>query len=173
MLAAAHRALLRFYRLLPTSARRAIVRVLAPSFTVGAICVIEREDGRMLLVHQIYRHNWGLPGGLTKRRESIEDCARREVREEVGLRVELLGEPRVVVDPVPRRIDVVFRARPEPDQDPDEAAPRSPEIGAVRWVTLDERPELQHETLAALAAWGLLDDELAEDGDELRPVANG
>jgi 8-oxo-dGTP diphosphatase len=153
--ALAHRALLKVYRRLPTSLRRAIVRFLAPSFTVGAICVIERDDGRMLLVHQIYRRNWGLPGGLTKRRESIEDCARREVREEIGLRVELLGEPRVVVDPEPRRIDVIFRARPADGEDPDAVAPSSPEIGEVRWVAPADFPELQHETLAALAAWNI------------------
>jgi 8-oxo-dGTP pyrophosphatase MutT (NUDIX family) len=176
--ALAHRALLKFYRRLPTSVRRFIVRVLAPSFTVGAICVIERDDGAMLLVHQVYRNNWGLPGGLTKRRESIEDCARREVREEVGLRIELLGQPRVVVDPVPRRIDVVFRARPAAGQDPDAATPSSPEIAGLRWVTAEDMPELQHETLAALAVWDLLDEsdtdtDTTSDDDELRSVANG
>jgi len=165
---------LKFYRRLPTVVRRFIVRVLAPSFTVGAICVIERDDGAMLLVHQVYRHNWGLPGGLTKRRESIEDCARREVSEEIGLRVELLGEPRVVVDPRPRRIDVVFRARPAAGEDPTAATPSSPEIAAVRWVLPDDDvPQLQHETLAALAAWDLLDAAATATDDELRSVANG
>src|SRR5207248_2509612 len=37
-----HLLLLRIYRRLPTSARRVVVRRLAPQFTVGALCVIER-----------------------------------------------------------------------------------------------------------------------------------
>ena len=46
ILVQAHRAALRVYRLLPTLARRWVVRLIAPSFTVGAICVIERPDGQ-------------------------------------------------------------------------------------------------------------------------------
>lgn len=151
-MAPAHRALLKLFRMLPRSWRRQVVRVLAPSYTVGAICVIEREDGAVLLVRQVYRRGWGLPGGLMQRREGIEHCARREVEEEVGLQVELLGEPGVVVDPDPRRIDIVYRARPEPGTDADRAAPTSPEIAEARWFAPEELPDLQHETVSALIA---------------------
>lgn len=138
--------------MLPRSWRRRVVRVLAPSYTVGAICVIERSNGDVLLVRQIYRRGWGLPGGLMQRREGIEDTARREIEEEVGLRVDLIGEPGVVVDPDPRRIDIVYRARPEPGVDADLARPTSPEIAEVRWFPPEELPELQHETVSALIA---------------------
>ena len=63
-----HVLLLRIYRRLPIGARRLLIRVLSPSFTVGAICLIERDDGAVLLVRQVYRARWGLPGGLLKRR---------------------------------------------------------------------------------------------------------
>jgi 8-oxo-dGTP diphosphatase len=150
--ARAHRALLKLYQRLPRPARRWIVRIIAPSFTVGACCIIERGDGRVLLVHQVYRKGWGMPGGLTQRGEQIADCARRETLEEVGIEVELLGEPAVVVDPEPRRIDVIYRARPADGVDADSARPCSPEIADVRWFPSEELPELQHETVSALVA---------------------
>jgi 8-oxo-dGTP diphosphatase len=160
-----HAALLQIYRHLPRGMRRRIVRTIAPSFTVGAVCLIERDDGAVLLVRQVYRRGWGVPGGLTRRGEEIADCARREVREEVGLEVELRGEPAVVVDPGPQRIDIVYRARPAPGSDVDAVRPCSPEIAEVRWVPVEELPDLQHETVSALVALAR-----AESPRKLRPV---
>ena len=147
-----HTALLQIYRHLPRGLRRGIVRTIAPSFTVGAVCLIERDDGAVLLVRQVYRNGWGVPGGLTRRGEDIADCARREVREEVALAVELQGEPAVVLDPEPQRVDIVFRARPAPGADLDAVRPSSPEIAEVRWFPVEELPDLQHETVSALVA---------------------
>ncbi len=147
-----HRALLDLFGRLPRGVRRRLVRWGSPSYTVGAVCVVERADGRVLLVRQRYRNHWGLPGGLLSRREPPADAARREVEEEVGLRVEPLGEPVVVVEPGPQRVDVVFRARPVDDADADAAAPRSPEVVEVRWFPRLELPQLQHETVQALMA---------------------
>jgi 8-oxo-dGTP pyrophosphatase MutT (NUDIX family) len=144
--------LLRVYRALPRKVRRGAVHLLAPSFTVGAICVIERADGRVLLVRHSYRRRWGFPGGLVKRHEAIDVAARREAREEVGIDVVLVDEPAVVVAPGPRRVDVVYRARPADGADPETAAPMSPEILEVRWVTRDELPELQSEAADGLVA---------------------
>ena len=143
---------LQVFRRLPVRARRRVVRTVAPSYTVGAICLIERADGALLLVRQSYRNRWGVPGGLLKRGERPEDAARREVREEVGLDIELVGEPAVVVDPVPRRVDIVFRARPVGDAEGAGATPTSPEITEARWFSAQELPELQAETSAALVA---------------------
>ena len=144
--------MLRTYRRLPTWARRRVVRTVAPSYTVGAMCFIERDDGRLLLVRHVYRRNWGVPGGLLNRGEEAADGARREVREEVGLDIELLGEPQVVVDAPPQRVDVIYRARHAAGADPDAVAPGSPEIEEVRWFARSELPDLQHETVAALMA---------------------
>lgn len=152
MIARIQTVLLQVFRRLPTFGRRWVVRLVTPSFTVGAICLIERNDGRVLLVRQVYRNAWGVPGGLTKRGEHIADCARREVFEEVGLRIDLVGEPAVVVDPPPQRVDVVYRARPSEHEDVSDVRPASPEIREVRWFALDELPELQHEAVSALAA---------------------
>ena len=145
-----HIRLLLTYQRLPRWARRRVVRTIAPSFTVGAMCFIERPDGALLLVRHVYRARWGVPGGLLERGETSADGARREVLEEVGLAVELLGEPGVVVDAEPQRVDIVYRARPASGADPDSVAPRSPEIVEARWFGRHELPELQHETAEAL-----------------------
>ncbi len=145
-----HRCALRLYGRLPVGTRRQIVRAISPSFTVGAMCIIERDDGALLLVRHSYRDRWGVPGGLLQRGEDVETGARREVHEEVGLMIELLGEPAVVVDAAPQRVDVVFRCRPAPGTDLSVMAPRSPEIVEARWFGPDELPELQFETASAL-----------------------
>lgn len=150
--AAGHRGLLRLYRRLPTKGRRLVVRTMAPSFTVGAMCIIERPDGAVLLVRQAYRSRWGVPGGLLQRGEDAADAARREIREEVNLDVELIGEPAAVVDPEPQRVDMVFRARPAPGVDLDAVRPSSPEITEVRWFPATDLPELQPETVGAFIA---------------------
>lgn len=147
-----HLLALQVYRRLPVQLRRRVVRTIAPGFTVGAMCIIERDDGALLLARLSYRRRWGVPGGLLKRGEDPAAAARREVREEVGLEVDLVGEPAVVVAAVPRRVDVIFRATVAAGQDPTAAAPQSAEIVEVRWFPADDLPELQHETSGALVA---------------------
>lgn len=140
------------WRRVPTLVRRWIVRLIAPSFTVGAACVVERDDGALLLVRLVYRKGWGLPGGLANRREDIAACARREVLEETGLPIELVGEPAVVVDARPQRVDVIYRARPAARAEADSVRPRSAEVTEVRWFPPEELPELQPEAVSALVA---------------------
>ncbi len=147
--ASLHLVLLRLYRRLPRSVRLFLVHRMTPSFTVGAICVVERGDGALLLVRHSYRRRWGFPGGLLQRGEEVADGARREALEEVGIVIELDGEPAVVVDPGPRRVDVVFRAR---CHDPSTARACSPEVVDLGWFSPEQLPELQHEAASALVA---------------------
>jgi ADP-ribose pyrophosphatase YjhB (NUDIX family) len=154
--------LLLAWRRVPRLLRRWIVRFAAPSFTVGAACVIERDDASILLVRLVYREGWGLPGGLIKRNEDVATCARREVAEEIGLDVELVSAPAVVVDTPPQRIDVVYRARPAAGVAAGDAHAKSVEIREARWFPADALPVLQHEAVSALMA--LASSALGRDG---------
>lgn len=147
-----HRFALLAYRRLPVKARRRVVRSIAPAYTVGAVGVIDRADGALLLVRLSYRQSWGLPGGLLKRGETPADAARREVQEETGLEVDLVGDPAVVVDAAAQRVDVIFKARLAAGADPTTARPGSAEIVELGWFAPDELPDLQFETSGALVA---------------------
>ena len=155
-----HRLLLKIFGMLPRRLRRLLVRLGSPKYTVGAICIVRREDGAVLLVRHSYYQRWGTPGGLANRHERPEVAAVREAIEEVNLRVELIGEPVVVVEPVAHRVDVVFLARPAAGEPLDEVRPSSPEIEQLDWFALDRLPTLQVETVTAMRARersGLLD----------------
>ena len=145
-----HLALLKIFKRLPRRLRIAVVHVLAPGFTVGAICIIERDgDGALLLVRHSYRDRWGFPGGLLNRGETPEDGAVREAKEEVGIAIRTDGEPAVVVAPEPRRVDVIFRCRTD---EPDAVVAHPPEVIEACWFPPDHLPELQHEAAGALVA---------------------
>ncbi len=60
-----------------------------PLIVVGASVVVQDEAGRVLLQHRTDDGTWGPIGGALEIGESLEDCARRELREETGLEVEL------------------------------------------------------------------------------------
>lgn len=147
--------LLAAYKRLPPVARGLLIRLGTPSFHVGAICVVERSDGHMLLVRQSYRRDgWGFPGGLMRRGEEPADAARRELHEELGIDVELEGLPVVVIDSPMRRVDVVFHARLTESSANPEATTHSPEISAARWFPPDGLPDLLPEATAALIQLG-------------------
>lgn len=100
------------FRRLPGPLRRTAVRLGAPSYTVGAVCILE-HDGDVLFLWQPHRLGWSLPGGLLERGEEPAAGVRREVAEEVGLDIDP-GDPVTVrVDPQGHVIDVVFRVRLE------------------------------------------------------------
>ena len=147
--------LLAGYKRLPPAARMFLIRRGTPSFHVGAICVVERPDGHMLLVRQSYRGDgWGFPGGLMRRREEPADAARRELHEELGIDVELRGLPVVVIDSAQRRVDVVFNGRlAQGSADLDRHA-YSPEISEARWFPSDGLPSLLPEATDALIQLG-------------------
>lgn len=132
------------FRMIPGPLKRALVRAGTPSFTVGAVCLIE-HDGEVLLLWQPHRKGWSLPGGLLSRGEEPDDAVTREVAEEVGLTIEPGDVFAVGVHAATQQIDVIFRVR------------------------VAERPTLSLATEARKAQWWRLED-LHETDRETRRI---
>lgn len=65
---------------------KVVWRVFGPT-TMGVKTIARDPDGRILLVKARYLEQWTLPGGGVHKRETPEDAASRELREETGIRV--------------------------------------------------------------------------------------
>jgi 8-oxo-dGTP pyrophosphatase MutT (NUDIX family) len=61
-----------------------------PLVLPGAAVIVLDSSGRVLLMQRADTGGWGLPGGFTEPGESLEETARREVMEEVGLELDEL-----------------------------------------------------------------------------------
>jgi ADP-ribose pyrophosphatase YjhB (NUDIX family) len=60
-----------------------------PVILVRPSVVIINRHKEILLV-QYKDKSWGIPGGLMELGESVEECARREIKEEIGLEIKNL-----------------------------------------------------------------------------------
>jgi 8-oxo-dGTP diphosphatase len=93
-----------------------VMDIKSPLLTVDAVIII---DGKFVVIqrkNEPFKGKWALPGGFVDRGERVEDAARREVKEETGLDVELIALLGVYSDPArdPRghTVSVVYLAKP-------------------------------------------------------------
>ena len=120
---------------LPHRVQRWVVRVATPTYTVGALLVLEHED-TVLVLRQLHREGWTLPGGLLGHGESPAEAVVREIGEELGLVIALESDlaAATLVEPHAQRVDVIFHqrvpARPE-------VRPRG-EAFRIGWRTVEE-----------------------------------
>jgi 8-oxo-dGTP diphosphatase len=144
------------FRRLPDPLRRATVHALAPSYTVGAVAVLRRPDGRVVFVDQRHSGGWALPGGLLRRGEPAAEALVREVCEEIGLDLQStpLPVPLAAVTARVRRLDVVF-VIDVPDTVVVRAADAA-EVRGIAWFSLDALPEVTDPTLEILRSVRLL-----------------
>ena len=94
----------------------------ANSLAPAASVVVTNDEGLILLQRRTDNNLWALPGGTMDIGETISECARREVREETGLDVELQGIVGIYSDPghvfayddgeVRQEFSICFSARP-------------------------------------------------------------
>ena len=158
------RSAFRTFGLLPQPFRRWLIRTIRPSWTAGSVAVVERDDGRWLFVRPVYRNGWTLPGGLVDKGEHPAATAVREMQEELGISVEVVGGGWVVIDPEHRRIETIFRAALADGVDPDSIEITTAELSGVGWFHPEETPELEDETREAMA----LARQIASGGPSLR-----
>ena len=89
-----------------------VLWLVNPTFVVGVTGVVLNDEGRVLLLrHRFWRAgSWGLPSGLAKRGETLEQTFAREVREETALQI---GDIRLVrvVSGFRLRLELHFAAR--------------------------------------------------------------
>jgi 8-oxo-dGTP diphosphatase len=126
-----------------------------PSVTVDIVLVTREKKPRVLLIrrkHDPFAGRWALPGGFIEMDETLEESARRELKEETGLRVgkleqlQTFGDPKR--DPRGRTISVVFMGRVDSDKLKPKADDDAAEVG---WHRLDRLPELAFDHTDVLA----------------------
>lgn len=104
--------LARIWRLGGGRWRWRVLWLVNPSFLVGVTGVLLDDKGQVLLLrHRFWRAgSWGLPSGLAKRGETLEEAFAREVREETALEI---GDIRLlrVVSGFRLRLELHFAAR--------------------------------------------------------------
>ncbi len=135
---------------LPRPVTRVLVGVVSSSFVLGSQPIVQRADGRILLVRQTYGRGWATPGGFVDRGEHPVDGAVREVREEVGLEVIVTGEARTFFEIDRRLVQVMVPMAPVSEAAAEAVRPTSAEIADARWFRLDALPEMKPEVAEAL-----------------------
>jgi ADP-ribose pyrophosphatase YjhB (NUDIX family) len=83
----------------------------AARHSVSVAGVIIDDHGQALLVQRRDNHHWEPPGGVLEPGETIQDCLRREVREETGLDVEPVAITGIYQNMTRDIIALVFRCK--------------------------------------------------------------
>jgi ADP-ribose pyrophosphatase YjhB (NUDIX family) len=117
-----------------------------PFVGVGAVVL---NGGRVLLARRgnpPRAGDWSLPGGAQMTGETVFDAACREVREETGLTIEVLGVVDVI-DSITRdpdgRVRYHYTLIDVVAQSDGDAAIAGDDAAAVGWFTLDELADLK------------------------------
>ena len=89
------RVLALFYNALPVRWQRRILDRTQSRFLVGVVGLGVNPSGHVILArHRFGAPEWRFLGGFLSPRERLEDALAREVREETGIEIEVLPDPR-------------------------------------------------------------------------------
>ncbi len=119
----------------------------ANSIVTAASVFIENAAGQVLMIQRSDNGLWAIPGGGQDIGESLVSTAVREVQEETGLHIEVVGLVGIYSDPahviayddgeVRQEFSVCFRARPV-----DGTLTTSDESTRVEWVAREQVEQL-------------------------------
>jgi len=114
--------------------------------TVDVVVYRKKENSIEILLikrkNDPYKNKWALPGGFVEETESLEEAAKRELKEETGLsiknpeQVHTFGDPGR--DPRGRTISVAFMSW----VDAGDNATASDDAAEVQWFPATRLPEL-------------------------------
>lgn len=138
---------LRGFRLLPVKLAWPVVRLTAPTYTVGAVALIE-YDGKLLALHQLHRRGVSLPGGLIDKGEEPAAAVTREVLEETGIRIDPGDVIATTFATKLRHIDVLFRVL----CDTEPVIRVGSEATSYEWLPLDDWTDIDSATARILHA---------------------
>ena len=132
------RTLAALWRRAPKLARRMGVLLTESRFTVTVGAVVIDSRNRVLLLHHRFRpgSGWGIPGGFMRAGEQPEEAARRELREEIDLDVEVAGVAFVRTLQKYRQVEIIFRCVPKGIP-----LPQGFEINRAEWFDLNSLPD--------------------------------
>jgi 8-oxo-dGTP diphosphatase len=129
-----------------------------PRAALTVDCVVFGFDGGDLQVLLIrrgmspYKGKWALPGGFVRVDETLDDAARRELREETGLREVFLEQlytfGSVKRDPRERVVSVAYYALTKPA---DHTTAASTDAAEAKWFPVSAVPALAFDHAAILA----------------------
>ncbi|MEU4355868.1 NUDIX domain-containing protein [Streptomyces virginiae] len=119
----------------------------ANSIVPAVTAFVVNDTGEVLLERRSDNGRWGMPGGVQEVGENIAGTVVREVLEETGIHVEVIGLVGIFTDPghviafadgeVRQEFSLCFRARPVGGE-----IKVSSESFAVRWVPRSELDDL-------------------------------
>src|SRR5262245_43953881 len=126
------------WRRAPKWTRRVGVLLTESRFTVTVGAVVIDSRNRILLLHHRFRpgSGWGIPGGFINPREQPEDAVRRELREEIGLEVEVTRVAFVRTLRKYRQVEIIFLCNPKGTP-----IPQGAEINRAEWFELNSLPD--------------------------------
>ncbi|HLZ22048.1 MAG TPA: NUDIX domain-containing protein [Ktedonobacterales bacterium] len=106
-------------------------------FRIGVFAVIER-GGTYLLAHRSDIDWWNLVGGGLEYGETVEEGLAREVREEVGVAIEIIRLIGIYSKPRKRELVLTFLCRMTPESP---APGTSEEVSEVAWFPPEHLPD--------------------------------
>ena len=125
------------WRGVPAGLRRWTLRMTNARFTVTAGSLIFNQQGQVLLLKHRFRagSGWGLPGGFIKRGEQPLDALRRELEEEIALKIENAEVLSARSFKRPRQVEILFISETQASP-----KPQSIEVESAVWFSADDLP---------------------------------